>query len=150
MRAIATPFHPNHLDAPRAPFIQDLLDMATQGQQDCVNKIIDMLEDFHTHGFSKNSQNAYNCRFIKPFGAAIYELKARKVGSGAPRAYMIRGNNQCAYFTHAECKKRDAADEWMIANTLEIQDALEQNRAVFPENQQNQLLARLRSALEEL
>jgi hypothetical protein len=62
---------------------------------------------------------------------------------------MIRGNNQCAYFTHAECKKRDAADEWMIANTLEIQDALEQERAVFPEIQQNQLLNRLRKTLEE-
>jgi hypothetical protein len=59
MHAIALPFHPNHLDAPRAPLIQDLLDMATQGQQDCVNKIIDMLEDFHAHGFSKNQQNAY-------------------------------------------------------------------------------------------
>lgn len=149
MHAIALPFHPKHLNAARAPLIQDLLEMANQSKQDCVDKIIMMLEDFHTHGFTKNQIGAYNCRYIKPFGGAIYELKASKVGSGAARAYFIRGNDQIAYFTHAECKKQNLANERMIANTLEIQDALEQNKTVFPEPQQSQHQKRSKKLAEE-
>jgi hypothetical protein len=143
MHDIALPFHPKRLKALREPLLQDLLDLVNQGKQDCVDKIIAMLEDFHTHGFTKNNTGAYDCRFIKPFGGAIYELKARKVNSGAARVYLIRGSDKCAYVTHAECKKQDDADEWMIANTLEIQDALEKGAPVFPEPKQSQHQNRL-------
>jgi hypothetical protein len=143
MCMIALPFHPNRLNAPREPLLQDLLEMAQEGKQDCVNKVIAMLEDLHLHGLTKNERGAYNCRFIKPFGGAIYELKAGKVGSGAARVYLIRGNDHCAYVTHAECKKRNQANEWMIANSLEIQDALEQGKPVFPEPQRTQHQNRL-------
>jgi hypothetical protein len=149
MLVFALPFHPNRLNAPREPLLEDLLEMAHQGKQDCVDKIISMLEDLHTHGFSKDSRGAYNCRFIKPFGGAIYELKAGKVGSGAARVYLIRGSDQCTYLTHAECKKRNAANEWMIANTLEIQDALEQGKPVFPEPQRTKYQNRLKRIAEE-
>lgn len=123
--------------------------MAQQGKQDCVDKIIAMLEDFYIHGFTKDTRGAYACRFIKPFGAAIYELKARKVPSGAARVYLIRGNDQCAYLTHAECKKQNAANEWMIGNTLEIQDALEKSMPVFPFAEQQKHLERIKRCLED-
>jgi hypothetical protein len=113
-----------------------------------VDKIIAMLEDFHTHGFDKDSRGAYACRFIKPFGGAIYELKARKVPSGAARVYLIRGNDGCAYLTHAECKTQNAANEWMLGNTLEIQDALQSGEAVFPRPEQQKHLSRLQKLLE--
>jgi hypothetical protein len=148
--ALALPYHPKRLNAPRSPLIQNLLDLVVQSKQDCVDKIISMLEDFHLHGFQKDTRGAYACRFIKPFGGAIYELKAKKVPSGAARVYLIRGNDQCAYLTHAECKNQNAAHDWMIANTLEIQDALEQNFAVFPEPQQSQHFARIQRILEDL
>ena len=148
--ALALPYHPNRLNALHAPLIQDLLELAQASKQDCVNKIIGMLEDFHVHGFQKDARGAYACRFIKPFGGAIYELKAKKVPSGAARVYLIRGNDQCAYLTHAECKSQNAANQWMIANTLEIQDALEQNIAVFPAAQQIQHLERIQKILEDL
>lgn len=150
MITLALPYHPKRLNGAHPPLIQNLLDLIGQSKQDCVNKIISMLEDFHSHGFQKNSRGAYACRFIKPFGGAIYELKAGKVSSGAARVYLIRGNDQCAYLTHAECKKQNAADEWMIADTLEIQDALEQNIPVFPEPQQSQHIERIQKILEGL
>ncbi len=81
--ALALPYHPKRLNSARSPLIQDLLDLIGQSKQDCVDKIIAMLEDFHKHGFEKDNRGAYACRFIKPFGGAIYELKARKVPSGA-------------------------------------------------------------------
>jgi hypothetical protein len=112
-------------------------------RRDCVDKAIEMLEDLYLHGFTKNERGAYNYRFIKPFGSAIFELKAGKVGSGEARVYLIRGDDQCVYVTHAECKKRNQANEWMIANTLDIQDALEQGKPVFPEPQLTQHQNRL-------
>lgn len=150
MHPVALPFHPKRLNATREPLLSDLLEMAKQGHQDCTDKIINMIEDFQTQGFTKNQRGAYNCRFIKPFGGAIYELKAGKVGSGAARVYLIRGSDGCAYLTHAECKKRNVANEWMIADTLEIQDALEQDIPVFPEPQRSQHRNRLKKIAEEL
>ena len=135
MQLLALPFHPQRLSDPREPLIGDLLRLSNASKQDCVDKIIEMLEDFHNHGFDKAERGANLCRFLKPFGGAVYELKGGKVGSGGPRVYLIRADDGFAYLTHAECKKENAASQWMIADTLEIQDALEAGTPIFPEPQ---------------
>lgn len=135
MHPLALPFHPDRLSDAREPLIEDLLELSNRSKQDCVNKIIEMIEDFHAHGFEQSARGANLCRFLKPFGGAVYELKSGKVGSGGPRVYLLRADDGCAYLTHAECKKESAADQWMIAETLEIQDALERGKSVFPEPQ---------------
>jgi hypothetical protein len=55
----------------------------------------------------------------------------------------------CAYLTHAECKTQNAANEWMLGNTLEMQDALEKGEPVFPQPEQQKHLERLKKLLED-
>ena len=49
--------------------LEDLLETALAGKQDCVDKAIAMIEDLQLRGS--------NCRLIKPLAGAVMELKAR-------------------------------------------------------------------------
>jgi hypothetical protein len=62
---------------------------------------------------------------------AVYELKDRTREGGA-RAYYIRGDDDRFYLVHAECKNESESDEWMLGEAVEILEALEKNRPLFP------------------
>ncbi len=117
------PWHPERLDKPRALIIEDFLELTKQKKFICLKKMISMLDNLNTHGLQANH--------IKHVFDAIYELKDRTTEGGA-RVYFIAGNQNEFYAFHAECKKEHDADENMLADGIEILEAAEAGKAIFP------------------
>jgi phage-related protein len=121
--ALILPYHPDRLNDPHPLFIQDLLELVVKRKQLCVNKLVNMATDLYLHG--------QESRYRKHLFDAVYELKDRTSEGGA-RAYYIRGDDDRFYLIHAECKKETETDEWMLGEAVEILEALEKNRPLFP------------------
>jgi phage-related protein len=137
--SLILPYHPDRLHEAKPLIIQDLLELAGQHKQICLNKMINMITDLHQHG--------QDSRYRKHLFDAINELKDRTSEGGA-RVYYIRGDDDRFYLVHAECKNESESDEWMLGEAIEILEALENNKPVFPP----QVLARQakRERLREL
>jgi phage-related protein len=123
--ALILPYHPDRLDDPHPLFIQDLLELVGARKQICVNKLVNMATDLHLHG--------QESRYRKHLFDAVYELKDRTSEGGA-RIYYIRGDDDRFYLIHAECKNESETDEWMLGEAVEILEALEKNRPLFPKH----------------
>lgn len=121
--SLILPYHPDRLNDPQPLFIQDLLELVGTRKQICLNKLINMATDLYLHG--------QESRYRKHLFDAIYELKDRTSEGGA-RAYYIRGDDDRFYLIHAECKTETESDQWMLGEAVEILEALEKNRPLFP------------------
>jgi phage-related protein len=121
--ALILPYHPDRLNDPHPLFIQDLLELVVKRKQICVNKLVNMATDLYLHG--------QESRYRKHLFDAVYELKDRTSEGGA-RVYYIRGDDDRFYLVHAECKNETETDEWMLGEAVEILEALEKNRPLFP------------------
>lgn len=103
--------HLLHAPGLHAALLEDLLETALRGQQDCVDKAIEMIEDLQLHG--------PECRFIKPLVGAIMELKARTSDGGA-RVYFFRTAEDAFALGRFECKKETQADQQLIQWTAQV------------------------------
>lgn len=103
--------HP--LETPRnhPALLEDLLETALAGKQDCVDKAITMIEDLQLHGS--------NCRFIKPLAGAVMELKARTDDGGA-RVYFFRVAEDAFALGRFECKKETATNQQLLYWTAQV------------------------------
>jgi phage-related protein len=117
------PWHPTQLTRKRPLLVDDFLDLVKQKKFVCLKKMIAMLNGLNSLGLESPH--------VKPLFDAIYELKDRTSDSGA-RVYFIAGQDNEFYAFHAECKKESDADEVMLSDGIEILEALENARAVFP------------------
>ncbi len=117
------PWHPERLDKPRALIIDDFLELTKQNKIICLKKMISMIDTLNTHGL--------NTPHIKHLFSAIYELKDRTSDGGA-RVYFIAGNQGEYYIFHAECKKEQDANETMLADGIDILEAAENGKPIFP------------------
>jgi hypothetical protein len=117
------PRHPNHLDAPHAMIVQDLIGLAEAGNQDALNAIIAMLEDLREHGLES--------RFIKNLkGTPVWELKTRARGGqkGGARVYWFPlqikqepdHTETFAVIVNAEVKTGDTPNPNKLKEALEI------------------------------
>ena len=116
-------WHPDRLDKPNPLVIENLLQLASQGKMNCLTKLIQMNQDLCQFGLRS--------RYVKHLLDAIYELKDTTKDGGA-RLYFIRGQHSAYYLFHAECKKENATDDWILGTGLEILEALEQDAPVQP------------------
>jgi hypothetical protein len=116
------PRHPERLNAQHSRIIEDLLEIASAGQQDALNSIITMLEDLTVHGLK--------CRYAKTLqGTPIWELKTRSRGGqkGGARVYwfplQLMQDDQPEIFAvivNAEVKAADTANRAKLAEALEL------------------------------
>ncbi len=113
--------HPSDLTALQPLIIRDFLDMAHKGQRTCLRAVIEMCTDLHQHGME--------CRFLKPFGGAVYELKKRATDGGA-RVYLFRLGDDFV-LVHSECKNENKADPTMLLDILDIIEALQNDQPVL-------------------
>jgi hypothetical protein len=103
--------HPLEQKGNQPAILEDLLETALRGQQDCVDKAITMIEDLQLHGTQ--------CRFIKPLAGAVMELKARTDDGGA-RVYFFRVAENAFALGRFECKKEDAASQKLLNWTAQV------------------------------
>jgi hypothetical protein len=103
--------HPLESKRDHPALLEDLLETALSGKQDCVDKAIAMIEDLQFHGT--------NCRFIKPLAGAIMELKSRTDDGGA-RVYFFRVAEDAFALGRFECKKEDAASRQLVNWTAQV------------------------------
>jgi hypothetical protein len=85
--------------------LSDWLDLCDGGQQECVNKMIEMVIDLQ--------QNGVDCRYLKGFRGGLSELKSRTRIGGA-RVYLFRIASNSFALTRAECKKEDEASPNLV------------------------------------
>jgi hypothetical protein len=89
----------------QALIVEDLLELAEQGQQETVNTCIDMLEDFFQEGI--------HLRYCKPLKGLFWELKSRSRAGrkGGSRIYLfwIGAEYQEAAIIHAGYKPKKEA-----------------------------------------
>ena len=104
-------FNPYEPTPVRAPLLTDWLDLALGGQQECVNKMVDMVSDLSNQGI--------NSRFIKWFAGGIGELKSRTRVGGA-RVYFFRAAEDAFVLARAECKNESEADQLLVDWTFEV------------------------------
>ncbi len=116
-------WHPERLDKPNPLVIEDLLQLVNQGKINCLAKLISMNQDLGQFGLRS--------RYVKHLLDAIYELKDTTSDGGA-RLYFIRGQHNTYYLFHAECKKENATDDWILGTGLEILEALERGDPLQP------------------
>jgi hypothetical protein len=120
--------HPNRLDAKHPRLIEDLLELAKAGNQEAVDTMIIMLEDFHQHGFES--------RFVKKLrGLPIWELKSRSRGGqkGGARVYFfVTGNTEVA-LVNAESKVASEPSASKLDEVAEILFAHQGGLAVLEE-----------------
>lgn len=107
--------HPQRLQAPHPLIIEDFLALAYQGKRTCLRTAVEMCADLHRHGMTS--------RHIKHLGGPLYELKKRAADGGA-RVYFFRLGDSCV-LVHAECKNENQADPNLLADALDIIEALE-------------------------
>lgn len=122
------PRHPARLDARHPRLIEDLLELAEEGQQEAVNAMIEMLADFHQHGLDS--------RFPKKLkGYPIWQLKTRTRGGikGGARIYFFFAGKDKAVMVNAESKEGDAPDAGKLSEAIEIFGAYKQGIPVVKE-----------------
>ena len=116
------PRHPNRLGAQHPRIIEDLLELASAGQQDALDAIVTMLEDLTLHGLQS--------RYAKPLqGTPIWELKTRSRGGqkGGARLYwfplQLEEQDETEVFAvivNAETKTGQAANRSKLREALEV------------------------------
>ena len=112
---------PTGLDSANPLIIQDFLALARQGKRTCLRAAIEMCADLHHNGTQS--------RFIKHLGGPLYELKKR-ASDGGMRVYFLRHQEGFVLF-HAECKNENNADSELLADGLDIIEALENELPVL-------------------
>lgn len=117
-------WHPDRLDKVNPLVIENLLELVNRGKVNCLAKLIQMNQDLCRVGLRS--------RYCKHLLDALYELKDTTSDGGA-RLYFIRGNHNTYYLFHAECKKENATDDWILGTGLEILEAIERGAPVQPE-----------------
>jgi hypothetical protein len=120
--------HPARLAARHPRLIEDLLELAAEGQQEAVNAMIEMLADFHQHGLDS--------RFPKKLkGYPVWELKTRTRGGmkGGARIYFFFAGKSTAIMVNAESKEGDAPDARKLSEAIEIFGAYRQGIPVIKE-----------------
>jgi hypothetical protein len=103
--------HPLEAQRNHPALLEDLLETALAGKQDCVDKAIAMIEDLQLQG--------PNSRFIKPLAGAVMELKARTDDGGA-RVYFFRVATDAFALGRFECKKEDATSQQLLSWTAQV------------------------------
>ena len=117
--------YPHHHHTTRSAIVDDLLELAEQGQVEAVRAIIDMLTDLH--------QNGFECRFLKKMRGVLWELKTRARGGekGGARVYLFwLGQDEVAVL-HAEVKEGDAASVQVLNACAEFYAAYRAGQAIF-------------------
>jgi hypothetical protein len=104
-------FNPYEPQTVRAPLLTDWLELALAGQQECVNKMVEMVNDLFLSGVDS--------RYIKWFSGGVGELKSRTRVGGA-RVYFFRVEEDAFVLTRAECKKESESDELLVDWTFEV------------------------------
>jgi hypothetical protein len=115
-------FNPYEPTPIRAPLLTDWLELCLHGQQECVNKMVDMVADLN--------QTGVNSRFIKWFASGVGELKSRTRVGGA-RVYFFRVAEDGFVLARAECKNEAEADEQMVDWTFEVAALFQQGVEVL-------------------
>ncbi len=115
-------FNPYEPKPKRAPLLSDWLELCLHGKQECVNKMIEMVEDLHSDGVES--------RYLKWFAGGVGELKSRTPIGGA-RVYFFRIGEEDFALTRAECKKESVADQQLIDWTFEVATLYKQDVEVF-------------------
>lgn len=120
MQVILGVCHPNRPHAKHTRIIEDLLEIAYNGQIDALNAIINMLSDFHQHG--RDSRFA-----VKMTGIPIWELKtaARGGPKGGARVYFFFLETEEAILVNAEVKPENSPDPSKIKEVLQIYKSIE-------------------------
>jgi hypothetical protein len=113
------PFEPTPI---RAPLLTDWLELCLGGQQECVNKMIEMTSDLNDVGV--------NSRFIKWFAGGVGELKSRTRVGGA-RVYFFRIAEDGFVLARAECKNESESDERLVDWTFEVAALFQQGHEVL-------------------
>jgi phage-related protein len=119
------PWHPLRLERKNSLLVEDFLVLVREKKVICLRKMIVMLDDLNTQGLDS--------RYVKHLFDAIYELKDRTSDGGA-RVYFIAGDEQEFYAFHAECKKERDSSDVMLSDGIEIMEASEAGRAIFPKS----------------
>lgn len=103
----------------RSAIIEDLLEMAQQGQHEAIRTIIAMLTDLHQNPLRE-------CQYAKKLrGLPVWELKshARGGAKGGARVYFFVMNDQ-AFITGAEVKTGTTLSDHKIDEALEFLDQI--------------------------
>ena len=116
MVALRQPHRQRH---ERSAIIEDLLELAQQGQHEAIATIIAMLMDLHQNPLRQ-------CQYAKKLrGLPIWELKshARGGAKGGARVYFFVLNDE-AFVTGAEVKKGVSPSDHKIDEALELLDQI--------------------------
>jgi hypothetical protein len=111
-------FNPYEPTPVRAPLLTDWLDLAKSEQQECVNKMVEMVGDLFLTGADSR------------FAGGVGELKSRTRVGGA-RVYFFRADEDAFVLARAECKKESEADELLVDWTFEIAALYQQGHEVL-------------------
>jgi len=106
----------------RPALLTDWLELASKGQQRCVDKMVEMCRDLFETGIA--------CRYLKWFADGVGELKARTSDGGA-RVYLLRIGENAFALTRAECKKESQTDPALLEWTLEVAELFDQGFEVL-------------------
>jgi hypothetical protein len=119
--------NPNQLFTTHPRIIEDLLEMIQNNQQESVNSLIAMLQDFYTNGRKS--------RYLEKLkDLPIYELKTRSRGGqkGGARIYLFLTNNNEAVIVNAELKTGKQPDQHKLEEVATILLAYRQGIQVIP------------------
>jgi hypothetical protein len=119
--------HPYRLNAQHPRIIEDLLEMVQNNQQESVNSLVLMLQDFYAHG--------RDSRYLEKFKNLPFdELKTRSRGGqkGGARVYLFLTNNDEAVIVNAEIKTGNQPDPQKLEETATVLRAYRLGIQVIP------------------
>jgi hypothetical protein len=125
-------FDPDALQDPQPPFVEDLIELMTQGHQLALTEIIKMVADLKANGRSS--------RYLKKLeGYPLWELKSRSRGGekGGARVYLFIGPDSSFYLCHAEWKTDHEADERLLEDTAYMALAFKEGKSLVSTERMN-------------
>lgn len=125
---IVYPFDPDDLEADQPPFVEDLVELLSQGHRAALDAIVKMVTDLKANGRES--------RYLKKLeGYPLWELKTRSRGGekGGARVYLFIGPSSTFYLCHAEFKPESEAEQTLIEDTAYIALAFKEGKSVLPQ-----------------